>query len=97
MNAIEGWVIVAEWALTALGAVVFLAIYGWPGKYRDKTMSWHLAAMTADNGLDRVGLLLGVIAGRLLLIPSVLIYGAAMVVMYWRLWLLLAARRRRKR
>jgi len=89
MNAVSA-IIVLEWLFTLIGALVFLAFYGRPWKYSDKVMSWHLASVTAVGGLEIVGLLMA----RWSLIPSVVAYGLATAIIYWRLGLLLAAQRR---
>lgn len=92
-----GWVILAEWILTALGAGTFLALYGRPWKYEDKAMAWHLTAVTGVAGLEALGLLLAVVLGELPLIPTALVYGAATGVVYWRMVLLVRSRRRARR
>jgi hypothetical protein len=91
------WVILSEWILTALGAGGFLVLYGRPWRYEDRVMAWHLTAVTAVAGLEAAGLLLAVVIGELPLIPTALVYGAATGVVYWRMVLLVAAKRRAKR
>jgi hypothetical protein len=91
------WVILGEWILTAIGAGGFLVIYGRPWKYEDRVMSWHLTAVTAVAGLEALGLLLAVVLGELPLVPTALVYGAAAGVVYWRVVLLVAQRRRERR
>lgn len=89
MNAVDA-VIVLEWLLTGLGAVVFLAAYGRPWRYSDRVMSWHLASVTAVAGMEAWGLLLMAVIGK---VPLALVYGAGLAVVYWRLALLLRTRR----
>jgi hypothetical protein len=68
--------------------------YGRPWRYIDKVMSWHLAAVTAVACMESIGLLLLMaVIGKP---PLALIYGAGTAVIYWRLWLLLRTRNRRK-
>ncbi len=90
MSTIQN-VIVVEWLATILGAVLFLAAYGLPWRYKDRTMAWHLASVTAVAGLEALGLLLISTVGML---PLAIVYGAAAGIVYWRLWLLLRTRRR---
>ena len=92
-----GWVILAEWILTAVGAGGFLVLYGKPWKYVDRVMAWHLTAVTAVAGLEAAGLLLAVVLGELPLIPTALVYGAATGVVYWRMVLLVRERRRQRK
>jgi CHASE2 domain-containing sensor protein len=91
------WVILAEWILTAVGAGGFLVLYGRPWRYEDRVMAWHLTAVTAVAGLEAFGLLLAVVLGELPLIPTALVYGAGAGIVYWRVALLVAAKRRERR
>lgn len=86
-------VIVVEWLLIPIGALIFLALYGRPWKYVDRVMSWHLVAVTAVAGLEAIGLL---VAEHSLHLVAV-VYGAATAVVWWRLWLLIQMRRRARR
>ncbi|HVE27786.1 MAG TPA: hypothetical protein VNC22_20410 [Sporichthya sp.] len=92
-----GWVILAEWILTAVGAGGFLILYGRPWRYEDRVMAWHLTLVTAVAGFEALGLLLAVVLGRLPLIPTALVYGAATATVYWRVVLLIKTRRARTR
>lgn len=88
------WLLAVEWGLTGLGAAVFLGFYGWPGKYQDTVMSWHVASVTAVAALEGFGLLLAALGAPLPLWLFALIYGVATGIVWWRLWLLLRSRRR---
>jgi hypothetical protein len=88
-------VLVTEWALTGIGACVFLLFYGWPSRYSDKTMAWHIASVTALTALEAFGLLLVGLGIQIPLWPFALIYGVATAIVYWRVWLLVKAPRRR--
>jgi hypothetical protein len=87
------WALLAEWGLTAVGALVFLVLYGRPGKYEDRTMAWHVASVTAVALLEAAGLLLVAAGVRIPLWVFVAVYGVATGVVYWRLALLLTTRR----
>lgn len=89
-----GWVIVAEWILTAVGAGGFLVLYGRPWHYEDRVMAWHVASVTAVAMLEAAGLLMVALGLRLPLWVFVLVYGIATGVVYWRLALLLLSRRK---
>ena len=89
MTVVE-MIIVLELFATALGAITFLAVYGPPWRYLDRGMSWHLASLTAVAGLEAIALLFVRAIG---LVPLALIYGGSAAVVYWRLVLLLRARR----
>ena len=86
-------VILFEWLITLVGVPVFLVFYGRPWKQQDKVISWHVWSWTTVAGLEIVGLLL---AGWSL-VPSAIAYGLATGILYWRLGLVLAARRRARR
>lgn len=81
--------IVIEWLLTIVGAALFLVAYGPPWRYVDKTMAWHLVAVTAVTGLEAIGLLIA----ELSLVPVALVYGLVTGIVYWRLVLLIKTRR----
>lgn len=88
-------VLVAEWGLTGAGALIFLLFYGWPSRYSDKTMAWHIASVTALTAIEAFGLLLVGLRVPVPLWPFALIYGLATVIVYWRVWLLVRPRRPR--
>lgn len=92
----SGWVawVLTEWALTGLGAIVFLIVYGWPGKYQDRAMSWHIAAITAVTAAEAGGLFLVGLRIPVPLWTFAVIYGVGTLIIYWRLWLLIQTRRR---
>lgn len=94
MTTFLGVALLAEWALTALGAIIFLALYGRPGRYEDRSMAWHVASVTAVAMLEAGGLLLVALGVRLPLWVFVVVYGFATGVVYWRLALLVRARRK---
>lgn len=83
MTFTQTFVLVA-WLLMPLHAVVFLVMFGWPARARDRTMAWHLWITTAIAGLEPVGFLLSGIS----LWPAVAIYAASFVVIWWRIILL---------
>lgn len=89
MTAAQAFVLFAWFALPVL-AVAFLLLFGHPGKYRDRTMAWHLALTTAIAGLEPIGFLLS----GLTLWPAVAIYVGSLGVMGWRIVLLVLQRRR---
>lgn len=93
MNSVFGYALMAEWGLTVLGAFLFLAMYGWPSRYHDRAMSWHLASVTAVMMAEGAGLLLAALGVLLPLWLFATIYGVATAVVYWRLALLLKTRR----
>lgn len=97
MNTLFGYALMAEWGLTVLGALLFLVLYGWPGRYHDRAMSWHLASVTAVMLAEGAGLLLAALGVALPLWLFATIYGVATAVIYWRLALLLRARRSNRR
>lgn len=84
--------IVVAWFLLPVLAVVFLALFGRPGRYVDRTMAWHLWLTTAIAGLEPVGFLLS----GLSLLPAAVIYVGSLGVMTWRILLLLRQRRNRQ-
>ncbi len=86
--------LIVEWGLTVLGGLVFLAIYGRPSKYEDRTMAWHVISVTAVAAAEAAGLLLAVLGVVLPLWLFAAIYGFAGAVVYWRLWLLLRTQHR---
>lgn len=88
------WLILGEWGLTAVGSVVFLLLYGWPGRYQDRVMAWHIVSVTAVTAVETLGLLAATLRIGLPLWLFAVIYGAAGGVVFWRLWLLLKTRRR---
>jgi len=92
MSTVFGLVLMAEWGLTVLGALLFLAIYGWPGRYEDRTMAWHVASVTAVAAAEACGLVLVALGMRLPLWLFALIYGVATAIVYWRLALLVRQR-----
>lgn len=83
-------VIVLEWLVILVGLTLFQAFHGWPGKYADPVMAWHLGVMTAAQQLEIAALFMAGVS----LMPSVLAYGASAAIVYWRLWLLLRTRRK---
>lgn len=89
MTAAQAFILFAWFALPLLAAA-FLWLFGWPGKYRDTPMAWHLFATTAIAGLEPVGFLLS----GLTLWPAVAIYTGSLSVMAWRIVLLVRQRRR---
>lgn len=91
MSAPETFVLFA-WLTLPIHAVVFLVLFGWPGRYRDTTMAWHLALTTAIAGLEPVGFLLS----GLSVWPAAVIYAGSLGVMWWRIGLLWRTRRRAK-
>lgn len=88
MSLLVTWVL-TEWALTGLGAIVFLVVYGWPDKYRDTAMAWHIATLTAVTAAEAGGLFLVGLRVPVPLWTFAVIYGAGTLVIYWRLWLLI--------
>lgn len=82
--------ILVFWALIILGTVVFAVMYGRPWKYQDREMAWHLSWATLVTGLQPIGLVLA----RESLIPLAVADGLCVVIVYWRLALLIRARRR---
>ena len=86
--------LIIEWLVTLMAAVAFVVFYGWPGKYREPTMSWHFSTVTAIMAVESAGLLALVLRLRISLWVYVVIYGAVAAVMVWRLVLLIRARRR---
>lgn len=93
MNGFYGVALLAEWGLTTLGALIFLVLYGLPGRYKDTTMAWHVASVTAVAGLEAAGLLMVALGVRVPLWLFVALYGVATAVVYWRLVLLMATRK----
>lgn len=73
-------------------SVLFLAMYGHPGRYGDREMAWFIAALVwAGVLLD--GLLLAAVFGvQVPLGLAVAVLAAQDIVVGWRLWLLLRAR-----
>ena len=88
MNAVLLVTLMVEWGLTVAGGLAFLALYGRPGKYADRTMAWHIVSVTAVAAAEAGGLLLAAIGVALWLWLFAVIYGIAGAVVYWRLWLL---------
>lgn len=94
MTGLLGVTLMAEWGLTVFGALAFLALYGRPRKYLDRTMAWHIVSVTTVAAAEAGGLLLAALGIVLPLWLFAGIYGVAAVVVYWRLWLLSQTRRR---
>lgn len=88
------WLLVVEWGLTVVGAAASIPLFGWPGRYRDPEVAWHLVVWTVTAGLEAVGLLLVVLGVLIPLWVFALAYGTGTGLMYWRLWLLIRSRYR---
>ncbi len=82
--------VLVAWLLMPVHATAFLIMFGWPDRYRDRTMAWHLWVTTLIAGLEPVGFLLS----GLSLWPAVLIYAGSFAVIWWRIVLLWQVRRR---
>lgn len=93
MNAFLVGLVVGEWAVTAVLAGIFLLVYGPPWRYEDKTMAWHITAVTAVTALESAGLFLVGIGVALPIWIFAVVYGVATAIVYWRLWLLIRTRR----
>ena len=93
MNGFMVGLVLAEWGITTLLAGVFLAVYGPPWRYSDKTMAWHITAVTAVTMIESAGLFLVGFGVALPIWLFAAVYGLATVVVYWRLWLLIKTRR----
>lgn len=87
----DGQLITVALVALAIGALIFLALFGRPWRHPDPVMSWHLVSIAAIAGLEALGLLLIMILG---LLPLVFIYWGGVAVMYWRIALLLYARKK---
>lgn len=96
MRSWLGWLVVGEWALTLCAAVAFLVLYGWPNRYQDRTMAWHVFSVTAVAAVESAGLVAAGLHIHLPLWLYAVIYGAGAVVVIWRVWLLLKGRRRKE-
>ena len=83
-------VIVVSWLITFVAAVTFLLMFGFPWRYFDRNMAWHLVSMAVVAVLEVVAL---VLTGWSL-VPAAIAYTVAAVVMCWRTGLLIATRRR---
>jgi len=96
IHTIWGQLLIIEWSATLLVAVVFLVVYGWPSRYEDRTMSWHIVSVTAVAAIESAGFL--ALAAGVQIPPwvYVAIYGAGAAVMAWRLGLLLNTRREQR-
>lgn len=86
--------LIAEWLVTFIAATAFIVLHGWPSKYRERVMSWHLSSVTAVFAAESAGLLALILQLRISLWVFVVIYGAGAVVVVWRLVLQIKARRR---
>lgn len=88
------YAIVSVWGLTALGCTAFVFVQGAPWRAQDRTMAWHLTATATAGALENYGLVLAaLVLHHLPLLPTLTIYTLSMVIIYWRLVLLLRARR----
>lgn len=86
--------LIAEWLVTLIAALAFIVLYGWPSKYRERTMSWHISSVTAVAAAESAGLLAIILQLQISLWLYVAIYGAGAAVVVWRLILLIKAKRR---
>lgn len=89
MSAVQIF-IMSAWLVTFISALTFLALFGFPWRYRDRNMAWHLVSMAVVAVLEVVAL---VLTGWSL-VPAAFAYTVAAVVMCWRTGLLIATRRR---
>lgn len=89
MTAVLQVVVILEWLAIVFGAILFIAIYGSPFRYRDREMSWHLVSAAFVWLLQALSLLL---AGWSL-IPIAIAEGVSAGIIYWRLALLIRTRR----
>lgn len=80
-------------AVAAVAALLFLLLYGWPGKVQERTMAWHIATVTAVAALEAGALLAALWGVRLPVLIYTLVYGASAAVLVWRLLLLVQIRR----
>ena len=84
------WGLGLAWGAGLLGALGFLVLYGSPRRYLDRTMSWHLFWTAIIGGLQYAGKLLSGWS----LIPLLIVDWISVGIMYWRVGLLVATRRR---
>lgn len=84
-------VISGQLIISMVASLLFLVMYGHPGRYEDREMAWFLAALVwAGVLLD--GLLLAAVFGaRIPLWVAVGVLAGQDIVVGWRLWLLLRA------
>lgn len=94
MRTALGWIVIGEWALTVAASVAFLVAYGWPSRYQDRTMAWHVASVTVVAAVESAGLLAAALHLHLPLWLYAVIYGAGALIVVWRLALLWLGRRR---
>lgn len=78
-----------ELLVTILAALGFLVRYGWPGRYHDRTMAWHIYSVTVVALGEAAGLFLALLGVRLPLPVYLAIYGAGALIVVWRFGLLL--------
>lgn len=95
MNALV-WVLLVEWALTAVAAILCVAALGLPWRQPDRQVAWHLAVVTGLAGVEAATLFAVAVRWRMPLLLFAVLYGAGAVVMLWRLWLVLLPRLRRR-
>lgn len=93
MSSLDRWLLVVEWSLTLVAAIAFLVLYGWPGRYRDRTMAWHVFSVTTVAGLESAGLLAAALRHGLPMWFYALVYGAGAAIVVWRLVLLVSNRK----
>lgn len=77
----------------AVSGLLFLVAYGLPWRYPDRIMSWHLVSIAMVAILEAIGWILVMWLG---LIPVAIAYWASAAIMYWRVGLLIATRRRER-
>ena len=92
MGHVGDWVGLA-WIVGLLGGVAFLMLYGSPTRYVDRVFSWHLFWSTLAGVLHLTGLLLSSRSLWPLLVADWL----SAAIIYWRVGLLIASRRNRRR
>lgn len=91
------WVLLIEWVATAVGAMVFLGLFGPPWAQPDRPVAWHLWSMGVLAIAESLTLAAIAIGWRIPVWVFAAVYGFSTAITYWRLWLVLLPRLRRRR
>ena len=90
------WVLLVEWLATAAGAATFLGLFGLPWRQADRQVAWHLWSMGVLAAIEGGSLAAVVLGWRVSAWAFAALYGAGVAVTYWRVWLVLLPRLRRR-